>query len=524
MRAYAPFAFALFVPFLGGCSSSGEEADDADQAVVGGDDDPESATVFLFASEAPKIKPSCIGAMISPRMAVTLRSCAKEGLIVGRADMAQGRTVRAVAKKVHVPQTGEIAVLELDRDLAGSYAQVTHAPLAQEYAISGIASVDGGFWWWNPNEGEGSTVQGRLVSETDTNATLKPNEGQLICATDIGAPVCSTTSTGWFDGKTCGLSALLLSAGQETKVEQGKAAPPAGCSAGDAQVVKLGPHAEFLKGLAPEAFRPYVRGNYVSPGLWGFDTAGTVQSCKIETSDVPTIAPAKELRLKASAKFTLMAEHARAVGEFGLALKSDPTKVTWLPAKASRDSSASYIPTGEGPPAVIHEPAFDSTFEGRLTPATDGEFVLAFRVSANGGETWTVCGKDGSTSPTIDPAKSTPVSVTPDGSAPTQPPQTNPPTSTTPPGATPAPTTQPPPVVTTGASADSADSEDGAATTEPTPTPSFTPRKKKKSNEDGCSASPAARAAGTRGASNAGTFGLMLGLAALAKKARRRRG
>jgi hypothetical protein len=536
MRGHLLLGLALLLP-VAACSSGSDTAD-ADQAVTDGYDDVEPSTVFLFASmaasENEKIAPACLGAMLSTKMAVTLRSCAKEGMVVGRAANKQGRGKRATVKTVHVPKEGEIAVVELDRELPGDYALVTTTPLRAVYRVNGRANVDGGFGWYGAEEGDGSEVNAFMVSESAASSTLQPLKEATICASDVGAPVCSTWSTDVFDvaflpalvgpvpimpvpvlstAQTCGLSALVLEAGAPAPVEQGKAAPPAGCSHGPARVVRLGDYADFLRGLAPGAFQPYVKANWVPYGLWGHKTAGTIQSCKIETESLPGVEAKKDLRLKASAKFAMMDDNARAYGQFGLAPKADPAKVEWYAAKASKTQGD----------------AFDATFEGMVTPQASGEFIVAFRASPNG-ETWSICEKDGTIARAIDPAKALTVTVggtttdgsTPTGSTPGPTPGATPGSTpgTTPgttPGATPSPTPDAPPVVTTGGSDDSTGSDDSSSPTEETGPAKFTPKKKKKASEDGCSASPQS------GAANAGTFGLLLGLAAFTRRGSGRR-
>jgi len=497
MRTGTLFALALFLPTVVACGAASDSAEDSGQAVVGGADDVESSTVFFFASQDAKAKPSCIGAMISSRMAVTLRACAKEGLVVGRAEDDQGKgRKRGTVKTVHLPEAGEIAVAELDRDLEGGYALITNAPLREGYAVNGVASVDGGILYFGAEEGDGSIVEGRMVSETDTTSTLVPKGDALICATDLGAPVCSTTtgrSIPIFGTKrqTCGLSGLILAPG--TEAPAAKDNKPAGCFGGPATVVTLGQHAAFLKRLAPQAFQPYVTKKWVPEGLWGHKSAGTIASCKLETETLPSVDAKKDVRIKASARFAMMEENARAYGRIGLAPKSDPTKIVWLPMKASKDK-------GE---------AFDASFEGVVAPELPGEYIVAFRASANGGETWTVCDREGKAA-SLDPNKALTLVVN-GATDPSAPPTTTLPS---------APTTTPP--VATNASSEFSDPPAAPTETSDTPesandgaaAPPAPMKRKKKADDGGCSASPRS------GSGSAGSFGLLLALAAFVRRRR----
>ena len=121
---------------LGACAAPSEDnTDDQSQDVTGGSSSVESPVAFLFettAADAPK----CAGAMISDTMAVTARSCAKEGLVLGRAMDKDGHGARATVKAVHLSaaKDADIAVVELDRSLKGPIAVVTHTEESATHA------------------------------------------------------------------------------------------------------------------------------------------------------------------------------------------------------------------------------------------------------------------------------------------------------------------------------------------------------------------------------------------------------
>jgi uncharacterized protein (TIGR03382 family) len=75
-----------------------------------------------------------------------------------------------------------------------------------------------------------------------------------------------------------------------------------------------------------------------------------------------------------------MQERAAPFGRFGLAPKTAPTQIRWFPAQAAGQ------PRGT---------SFEMTYSGSVVSERDGDFIVFFRSSANGGETWTQCDSDG---------------------------------------------------------------------------------------------------------------------------------
>jgi MYXO-CTERM domain-containing protein len=387
MRSLAACAVLLA---LAACTSSGEESDAAGQDVTGGSAGVESPVVYLFDRIETNVLPKCVGALLGEKIAVTAASCAKADMIVGLASDDHGRgTSRAKITKVHSPSAdAEIAIVELDRRIGGTRAVITNAPLRDGYEVNGIATVDGG--WFTASKGQASSVTGRLTSETDTHSTLYPARGQEVCAGDLGAPVCSSRGSMLLSGM-CGLAGLVTGAeaASPTNAETSSAGPnTATCSGGPWKVVTLGRYAEFIKQFAPEAFQPLVVDKlivrnfpFTPDGLWGYETGGRVASCSIETTKLDPIDPNTPAKLTAKASFRDLGERAQLFGRFGIGSASTPTKMRWLPAKQIASSGIS--------------PAIDATFEGAVSALAEGEYVVAFRASASGGESWTECDVDG---------------------------------------------------------------------------------------------------------------------------------
>ena len=273
-----------------------------------------------------------------------------------------------------------------------------------------------------------------------------------------------------------------------------------------------------MKQYAPKALEP-ERGwtlfggdwEYAPEGLWGYETKGSVKSCSITTTTVDA-AKANDTKLvRAKASFHQMEERAVPVANFGIAKKGAPKAVRWVPATRS---------------STVKADSFEETFTGNVGAAEDGEYVVALRVSADGGETWSRCenpnaplalvvGPPGVTTPTIPPPTTPP--VTPPTNPPTNPPTTPPTTPPASPGSGPNDSTDAPPAAPT--------------------TPEPGPKKAKTSTEtpqlgtgnsvavlpavttttdEGCSASP------HRASPGALPFvGVLLGLAAILRRRRR---
>ena len=508
-----PRQLAWILPLLvaslgaGACAapSEGDETDDQTQHVTGGTGSVESPVVFLFEGGSAESAPKCAGAMLSDTMAVTAKACAKEGLVIGRAADKDGHGERAKIKAIHLPDgaDADIAVVELDKALPGAIAVITHMPLRAGYAVNAFAAIDGK-GLIAPDKNEASTVTATMTDETATHGSITPEKGSEICDGDIGAPVCSSTGGKIFGYNlygTCGLSGLVVSrvtSATPAAVTPAKPADPTAgkCSGGAWKVVQLGQHREFLAKLAPKAFeplrvdKPIIR-NYpfVPEGLWGYKTKGDVKACTLDATKLDAVKPGvSSAKLHAKVSFAGMDKKAAAWGRFGIAPKSAPTNMRWLPAQKMDSASGA---------------AFDSKFEGIVSAAVAGDYVVAFRASANGGETWTTCDTDGiengysaekSLTLSIAEAPATPATPPPAGAAT--------PSNDSPPSDPPAQEGEP--ESTSNGSSD--------------PLPDFTPTKKKDASgsDGGCSMSS------TRApvSSSLPIVGVLLGLVALGRRRR----
>ncbi len=505
---------------LAGCAAPAADdgAEDQTQHVTGGTSAVESPVVFLFASAGKDAAPACAGAMLSDKFAVTAKACAKEGLAVGRAYDKDGHGARAKVAKVHLPDgaDSDIAVVELDKDLKGTNAVITHMPLRGGYAVNAFAATDGK-GLFSPDKNEASTVAATIIDESETHGSLVPAKGTEICDGDIGAPVCSSTGgkvAGFNLYGTCGLSGLVVSRATPAAAPAGAGAgagaagapadPTPKCSAGAWKVAQLGQHKAFLSKFAPKAFQPIVIDKpiirnfpFAPDGLWGYKTKGDVKTCKIETTSITDInLGAASSKMTAKVAFAGMEKNATPYGRFGFALKSAPTKMRWMPAKALSPANGA---------------AFESQFEGIVAPSTAGEYIVAFRASANGGETWTSCDTDGIENG-FSAEKALVLKVT-DPSAPvtptTTPPKGNePPTSTT-------PQSTEPPYTDPGTSGESG--EIGNGTGETTPEDEAAPKSKSSEENGGCSVSTTSSKSGT---SSLAMAGILLGLAAVVRRRR----
>ncbi|AKV01471.1 Putative peptidoglycan bound protein [Labilithrix luteola] len=379
-----------FVPFLltgvagltglPGCSSAAEEdSEGSAQGVTGGSGSTQSALALVF-DDAKAEAPKCSAAMLSDTVAVTAKDCAKVGQLVGRASDKDGKGVRSKIKAVHVPDTddAEIAVVELDKGLEGLYALVTHMPLRDGYSVNAVSSKDA---WFGPDKNEAASVTASIHGETDAHGILVPDTGSEICDGDIGALVCSSTSTLFGLRGTCGLSGIVV--GRDEATPATKASKTAGCSNGGWKVAKLGQYADFLKKYAPKAFQPLDGWwKYTPEGLWGYESSGSVKSCKIDTTTLASSVPNKaSTTIKATVSFTKMSKRAAAWGRFGIAPKSDPTNMRWSAAALANKSSGSAD--------------FNAAFQGAVKASNIGDYIVTFRTTGNGGESWVTCDLDG---------------------------------------------------------------------------------------------------------------------------------
>lgn len=383
---------------LAACAApAGDDAEEQTSNVTGGSGSVESAVVYFFA-EGGDAAPRCAGALLDDKIAVTAKACAAEGLLAGRAADKDGRGKRAKVTSVRVPDDADadIALVELDAPLGGTRAVLTHMPLRRGYAVNGVAAVDGS-GLFAPDEGEASSVKGAMIEETEAHGRIVPDAGSEICSGDLGAPVCSSTGAkiaGYNISGTCGLSGIVVgpadSAPQSVATGGADEGPSKGCSGKAWKVARLGRYAEFLKQHAPKAFeplridKPILRNiAYVPAGLWGYKTGGQVAACAIETVQLDAVAPgAASAPVTAKVSFAGMEKLAAPYGRFGIAKKSEPTKMRWLPARLLD-------------PVAARGDAFEARFEGVVSAAEAGEYVVAFRASANGGESWTSCDTTG---------------------------------------------------------------------------------------------------------------------------------
>lgn len=391
--------FLVAAAGLVGCAAptADDGADEQTQDVTGGSSSIESPVAFLFESAAANAAPTCAGAMLADKFAVTAKSCAKEGLLLGRAADKDGKGTRAKVIKVHTPPgaDADIAVVELDRAIKGTHALITHMPLRGGYAVNAFAATDGK-GLFTPDKNEASSITATMIDETATHGSIVPAKGSEICVGDIGAPVCSSVGgkiAGYNLYGTCGLSGLVVARADVAAADP--AADPAAadaakpCSGGAWKVTQLGQHAAFLKTFAPKAFQPWfidkpiVRNYpyYTPEGLWGYKTKGEVTACTVDAQKLVDTKPgAASAKMNATVAFAGMEKNAAAWGRFGIAPKSAPTKMRWLPAQKLGNAKGA---------------AFATSFEGVVSAAAAGDYVVAFRASANGGETWTTCDTDG---------------------------------------------------------------------------------------------------------------------------------
>lgn len=501
-HSFAALSFLIAAVGLTACSpaSEVEDAEGQESNVTGGSSRVESPVLFLFDQGGTRESaPKCAGAMLDEKIAVTAKACAKEGMLVGRAEDKDGRGTRAQIKKVIVPTEAdaEIAIIELDKSLGNARALVTHMPLRDGYSVNAFAATDGkGFF--APEKGEASSIKGAILEEAGKYGTLLPAKGTEICNGDIGAPVCSSGATkiAGFDIRgTCGLSGIVIG---KAAAASATAAPAASqpataaeakeCSSDGWKVVQLGRYADFLKQHAPKAFEPLVidkpilrRFPYTPDGLWGYKTGGKVAKCTVETTQLSAMKANDLSKLGAKVSFDSLEKNAAPVGRVGIALKDKPTEIRWFAAK---------------PLTELKGAAFEASFEGAVTAAADGDYLVSFRTSANGGETWTDCDK------------SLPLKVGLESAPAETPPSTPPAGETTPQSQPPADYSDPSP---DPSSSSSSEEESGAASEEEETAP-----KKKASDSGGCAVSQTGSA--STGSSMLHIAGAMLGLGMILRR------
>jgi len=486
-----------------------ESSEEQGDAVTGGEE--KGGTPLVYLLSGTNARPSCVGTLLSERFAVTTRACAEAGrnLLVKRADEDKKSTVRV--KQVHTP-TGDadIALLELTDRLKGTTARISGLEVDDGYRIVGAAALATG-------RDDASVVRGEVQSQTTTQGLLFANEGQQICASDVGAGVFRKApkkilffKTGnWelsglivghengsvpsaaevLDGGAPEAGASKDSPQQQPPQQQTATSPTqgSGCARGPWRVAPLALHAEFLKGLVPSAFPEPKPSGGSSGGFGGFPlpfpipglpgsgqgNGGQIRNCSLTAATLPTLRTGERTStLQARASFANMPS-GKALGQFGIAPRSSPASMVWSPATALDPTNGS---------------SFESRFEGGVNaPSSEGDYVIGFRASADGGATWTQCDTDGSDNGFSDRNL---VSVQVTRSA--------------------ASNTDPAPFPNTSSSNDDDDDD----MTDLPRTPEKAPAKKKAS-DGGCSTAPA-----SRGTSGLPLVGLLLGLAAMVRRRR----
>lgn len=493
-HSFAALSFLIAAVGLTACAptSEGGDAEAQESNVTGGASSVESPVLFLFDADATgDAAPKCAGAMLGEKLAVTVKSCAKMGMLAGRAEDKDGRGTRAKITKVRVPTDAdaEIAVIELDKSLGSARALITHMPLRDNYSVNAFAATKGtGFF--SPDKGEASSIKGAILEEAGNHGTLLPAKGTEICSGDIGAPVCSSGATkiAGFDIRgTCGLSGLVV--GKAAGAAPAAADPAQqACSSEGWKVVQLGRYADFLKQYAPKAFEPLVidkpiirRFPYTPDGLWGYKTGGKVAKCTVETAQLSAVKANDLAKLAAKVAFDSMEKNASAIARVGIAPKDKPTEIRWFAAKSL---------------TTLKGAAFEASFEGAVTAAADGDYLVSLRTSANGGETWTDCDKSLALRIGLE----------------TAPPETPP---TTPPAGEPTPQSEPPADYSDPSpdpSSSSSEEDNSLAAEEEEATTS----KKKASDSGGCAV--AQTGADAAGSSMLHLAGVMLGVGLILRR------
>src|SRR5688572_15363451 len=200
--------------FAVGCAPQ-EEDDTEDQTanVTGGSSGVESPVVFFFESADKTAAPKCAGALLGEKVAVTLKSCAKEGLYLSRGTGERAQRAKVTKVTAAPGADAEIAVVTIDKSVGGTAAWLTHLLLKDGYSVNGIADKDGALPVIDPDKGEASSVKATMLEENATHGFITPAKGSEICDGDVGAPVCSSTGMKILNYEiygTCGLSALVL--------------------------------------------------------------------------------------------------------------------------------------------------------------------------------------------------------------------------------------------------------------------------------------------------------------------------
>jgi hypothetical protein len=509
---------------MAACSAAGtDDADSQAANATGGTTQDEASFLHVFA--ANEETPVCAGAIIADKAIVVPRSCVRDNLEVGLASRGDNPFSwnKTKVTKIHIPERGpaDIAVLEIEKQLASSANLVTRAPLRAGYTIFARQSVKDGIFG-NP-VGYTTQMPGALLTATETQATILPQTGAKLCMRDLGAMVCSSTESTGLLGlgprDRCGLAGIVVAPPDSGTLDLDE------CSGEGWKIAPLGLYADFLKQFAPKLFNPIVDSHifgtstFVPDGLWGYDSAGDVKSCELST---PKLDPAKKnvkQLVRGKASFEGMGGHAEAIAHFGIAKKNSPNVITWIPAQRG---------------SLVKATAFDDKFTADVGAAVDGDYLVTLRISANGGESWKRC--DDATKP---------LSLTVgDSSAPT-----NPPTIAADAGAPPPPSGSdagaPPPPSGSDAGTPKPDSagDDDDDTSAPVPAPTDPPAapthpktpKSSESGENGAAPGgedrivPAATTttpdsgsstAPGSGSSNLPMIGLLFGLVALARRRR----
>ena len=494
MRSVGLLALSSLVALSVACAApASDDSGSQAGAATGGSSEDEAGFVYIFSPT--DTQPICTGALIADKAVVVARSCAgsSQNLTIGLATSGDEKFATAKVTAMHVPTRGpaDIAVLEMDHALATASNLVVHAGLHAGYTIYARQSADGGFF--APGVGWTTKLTGALVSETATQATVLPDATSKakLCQRDLGAMVCASTENTGFLGSgpqdRCALAGIVVGAPDDGKLDANQ------CSAEGWKVAPLGLYKDFLSTFAPKLFQPITDTHLIGKattdapaGLWGYQTSGTVAKCSVTTTSLSAAKVNEKQAVRGAASFDAMGERAEAVGELGLASKAAPNAITWIPATRG---------------SIVKTAKFDDTFTADIGAAADGNYIVALRVSANGGETWTRC-DDAAKPLALNVGAAAP--ATPDADPTTDSPaaKVNPPVVAH---------AEPPPAP------ESTDGEEDTSSSSESSNPA-TPDKiaaPHKAGASGCSAAP-----GTNTGGMLPIFGLLLGFAALIRRRR----
>ncbi len=378
-----------------GCGAPALDDVDGQGAAVTGSDETEknSPLVYVFDDKDSAAGPVCMGAKIGDKHVLTVKGCGSDSSVVRQAS-ADGATKPIAISKVLTPtgsstaDTSDLRVLELASKIEGPDVKLGALTLKDGYTVLGANTLD-------PKDKNAVEVEGRIESQTGAVGKLVLTErDQQLCATDLGAPVFAKKPkrawyTAWLfktgdwvlSGMVSGRSAATDTAAtpsDTSKTDPSTATTTSidkGCANGPWSAAAVAAQAGWLAKFAPPKPTPKPP-NAGSPA-----TKAELQSCSIVTQTLAEVkSGARTAVLEATATYTnLRAGEARA--QIGIAPKAAPTKMTWTPATVAETTGARA----------------DVRIQGGLdAPTTEGDYVVLFRASADGGLTWTDCDLDGS--------------------------------------------------------------------------------------------------------------------------------